>query len=78
MVMLFYRRANRCRCVRFAPGKKAAYVVQARNEKLAYYFEFFLEIGRRPIHGLTPLMPRWNPPKSPGTAIYHKIPAFSY
>jgi hypothetical protein len=40
--------------------------------------KFFLEIGRRPIHGLTPFMPRWNPPKSPGAAIYHKIPEFSY
>jgi superfamily II DNA or RNA helicase len=27
------------RCVRFAPGKKAAYVVQAKNEKLAYHFD---------------------------------------
>lgn len=27
------------RCVRFAPGKKAAYVIQARNDKLAYHFD---------------------------------------
>jgi hypothetical protein len=40
--------------------------------------KFFLEIGRRPIHGLAPFMPRLNPPKSPGAAIYHKIPEFSY
>jgi hypothetical protein len=40
--------------------------------------KFFLEIGRRPIHGLTPVMPEWDPPKSPGAAIYHKVPEFSY
>lgn len=27
------------RCVRYAPGKSAAYVVQARNDALAYHFE---------------------------------------
>ena len=40
--------------------------------------QVFLEFGRCPIHGLTPIMPRFNPPKSPGAAIYHKIPGFSY
>jgi hypothetical protein len=40
--------------------------------------KFCLEIGRRPIHGLTPLMPRGNPPKGPGAVIYHKGPEFSY
>jgi hypothetical protein len=40
--------------------------------------KFFLELGRCPIHGLTPFMPRFDPPKSPGAAIYHKIPGFSY
>ena len=27
------------RCVRYAPGKRNAYVVQARNDKLAYHFD---------------------------------------
>lgn len=27
------------RCVRFAPGKTAAYVVQARNDQIAYHFD---------------------------------------
>jgi superfamily II DNA or RNA helicase len=27
------------RCVRYAPGKKAAYVLQARNEALTYYYD---------------------------------------
>ncbi len=27
------------RCVRFAPGKRTAYVVQARNDKIAYHFD---------------------------------------
>jgi hypothetical protein len=40
--------------------------------------EFFLELGRCPIHGFTPLMPRKNPPKSQRAAIYHKMPGFSY
>jgi hypothetical protein len=40
--------------------------------------EFFLEIGCRPIHGLTPVLPRLDPPKVPGAAIYHKMPESSY
>ncbi len=40
--------------------------------------KFFLELGHCPIHGLTPFMPRFNPPESPGAAIYHKTPDFSY
>lgn len=27
------------RCVRYAPGKRAAYVVQARNDQIAYHFD---------------------------------------
>jgi hypothetical protein len=40
--------------------------------------EFFLEIDCRAIHGLTPVLPRLDPPRVPGAAIYHKMPEFSY
>ena len=40
--------------------------------------EFFLQRGRRPIHGLIPSLPRMGPPKRPRAALYHRMPAFSY
>jgi hypothetical protein len=40
--------------------------------------KFFFERSRRPIHGLTPLVSEFDPPKSPGAAIYHRMPGFSY
>jgi hypothetical protein len=40
--------------------------------------EFFLELGRCPIHGFASFLPRRNLPKVPGAAIYHKMPESSY
>jgi hypothetical protein len=40
--------------------------------------EFFLQFGRRPIHGLTPSVPSLGPPKHLSVAIYHRMPVFSY
>jgi hypothetical protein len=40
--------------------------------------EFFLQSGRRPIHGWTPSRLRISPPRRPKAALYHRMPAFSY
>jgi hypothetical protein len=40
--------------------------------------KFFFERSRCPIHGSTPLVSRFDPPKSPRAAIYHRMPGFSY
>lgn len=40
--------------------------------------KFFLECGRRPIHGLTPFTAEMRSSKGPDTAIYHRMPGFSY
>jgi hypothetical protein len=40
--------------------------------------ELLLECSRRPIHGSTLSMPRSDPPKFHGFALYHRIPEVSY
>jgi hypothetical protein len=39
--------------------------------------EFFLECGRRPIPGSTLSLLRFDPPKLPRAALYHRMPEFS-
>jgi hypothetical protein len=40
--------------------------------------KFFLERGCCPIHGMTPFVLRFSPPKLPMAVLYHRMPEFSY